>query len=370
MKRGLQKLFFITVMAASSLYMASCVDEGFNLDDDNINTDINIGGDNLTVSIGQTKVTYIKDLLNFETVPQSKAYGVSTVDGVHEKSNGDYYYQFTMNIPSRNVAIVPEVTENFNIVLPDFLKNSVGDLDIKNTSIEATLGISPQLPNDVSAKFEITANKSGVNPVVVSSGNVIVPKSGGVFWVAGDNTDMPTGATHVDFDMATIVNMVPESLGAKISFTGITAPNANVATDLVIRIPFAMGEKTKFETEFDERISLGSVAEYINDEFILQVDAIENTIPFNLVLGAVLYDSNDKIVTGVSSTTEGALSGKGSTMTIKIKETTEGALENVSYLRLKLSVSVTAGDIAVLNKNQMVQLGLKVKIPGGINLEL
>ena len=92
------KKFFTIVIAsiACVLYLASCIDNAYDLDKD-INQDINVGGDYLALPIGTTDSIFLSELFDFEEDDEF----------IQASANGDYSISYKDSVDIKGIKIDP-----------------------------------------------------------------------------------------------------------------------------------------------------------------------------------------------------------------------------------------------------------------------
>ncbi len=376
------KFIFCVMMAAgfaSFATITSCVDSSYNFDDGNINTDITIGGDNLTITLGKTKETTIAELLDFGSELSLTKTTTDNTGELKTDSEGFYYYELIYKTEEVDMVLSDtNVREDVKFNLPTFLYDDSNKVDMVNSAIEVKFNVSPELPEVMSTTLDIDAYK-GTAFVSNLNKTISIPVNGGTFWLAGNNSDMPEGATFVELPVNDIINSIPDRVVSDIIFdvpNNLTSTH-KVSADMKFYVPLAFGKDTEINYEFDEGISFDDASEYLGEEMTLIIKTLKNTIPFDVKLDLSLFDENGNPVEDVEIITTGLIKANSTgdaedDLTITVKEKKDGAFDNISNLKLKLKLVVAESeqDNVEINEKQVIQLEVKLKLTGGINLSL
>lgn len=294
----------------------------------------------------------------------------------------------------------------FNMDLPEFLKEDGVVMDLENPRM------SVQLENPFGMPFRtnlvLTSFRSGVEintPVTVSgmkikeAVNLFRPEES-LFWIADSDAGIEPGYTLYRPDngenLAAFLNgQVPEEIRLSLPRTeaDMSRPHRLLLTDdnrrpidlnYSLYAPLKFGDKFKIQYN-DTTDNLQKDLEDILDKVseIIVVAEVKSTIPLNLHAKGVAAGMNKNVLPGISvevlamdTDDEGVIKGSRdgavteSEIRIRVKEIVAGELEKLDALIVTVygNASDTSGQ--TLDENQYFQMMMKVRIPGGISVDL
>ncbi len=368
----------LSVLAAviGMLATTSCVDSQYNLDDDNINTDLIIGADGITVKLGTTKETSVSELLNLVTTSGTTKTGVSE-DFLKTDESGNMYYEYTGSMTAKDVSLNYTLENTFATELPPFIKDAaVGDgnkLELSEAALQCVVDITPDVTSPLKAVMSV---KGYNNDNLVGTVNATLDPvtEGKKYWLSSTTNALPEGAEYINIPFEDFINAVPDRIDPSLAMT-CPDPKARgtIKVDYTFTVPLIFSSGTKIAYEFDNPIPFKSIGEIAAEGLSVIIETVKNSIPFDIGISLEIYDKDGNVLTGVEAASDGIIPGNSlnnsNPLSIKLTEKTAGAFKQMADVKLKLSLAPSINR-AVINENQSIQLEMKLKFEGGVKIEI
>lgn len=282
--------------------------------------------------------------------------------------------------------------------LPDFILEEGVVLDVENPIVTVSVENPIDVPLRVrgmlaSEKFGNIDSENAVDVQfdIQPAGNEPMKMTN--VWISKDDTDKPTDYLGVRADLSKLVRQVPEFVNIDLEPKAIGEEHTFVLDqDYRVAVHYEVNVPLRFGADF--KIVYKDVLDGIQDDLedvfdkISAVEIImdvENYIPLNMKLAVKPVDLLGEDLSGVLSVeTTGSIPaarkddseplGTAVTRTkytITITEKVPGSFERLEGLAFDVTASSDASTAgSILNEKQFLKLSAKIKLPGGINLDL
>lgn len=285
--------------------------------------------------------------------------------------------------------------------LPDFVKGEDFILDFANPHIKLTVNSNLQMP--VKGELKITpvfvnvADEASAQTIALSipasdaSGRVLS------YWIANDRTGMPDGYEFLEADVRSLTRRIPDTLQLEItagtdpeSLSTITAGYENsLLLNYEVEIPFEFGEETDIRMDYTipgDKDDAAEGSDQENDALppvlgeLLNMNAfglggyVESSLPLKLELTMDLLDSRNEIIRTEPASlliSEGTPENPVKSpvdLTLKLADGEDGT----DLTKIRMNFRVTSGNMTgePVTEESYLQAVLKVKVPGGITIDL
>lgn len=285
--------------------------------------------------------------------------------------------------------------------LPDFVKGEDFILDFANPHIKLTVNSNLKMP--VKGELKITpvfvnvADEAFAQTIALSipasdaSGKVLS------YWIANDRTGMPDGYEFLEADVRSLTRRIPDTLRLEItagtdpgSLSTITAGYENsLLLNYEVEIPFEFGEETDIRMDYTipgDKDDATEGSDQENDALppvlgeLLNMNAfglggyVESSLPLKLELTMDLLDSRNEIIRTEPASlliSEGTPENPVKSpvdLTLKLADGEDGT----DLTKIRMNFRVTSGNMTgePVTEESYLQAVLKVKVPGGITIDL
>lgn len=315
----------------------------------------------------------------------------------------------TVDITPMSLGVVsgkidPEIEPEKEMVdigdIPDFMKDDSVVLDIMHPLITVNAGNTIGVPVNADLKIE-PMQKGVVIPTGVVNASIGVEPTLALgtttwsnFWISDTQEGMPANYSYVPTpNLPNLIRKVPDSIS--IVVTAEADPNALHSIDLSIpeyklqvkyniSVPIKLGKELNIiyhDTIDDFNKDIEDYVDYVTEAQILT--EIDNTIPLEMTCSAQAIDVNKKVLKGIKVSSPervqaagwDAVNGKTTltrtSFSLLLQETVKGEMTKLDGLVFKISAkanSTVAG--ATLKKDQYLKISAKMKVPGGITVDI
>lgn len=284
--------------------------------------------------------------------------------------------------------------------IPDFMKDDDVVLDIMNPLITVNAGNSIGVP--VNADLNIRPMQKGnvitggvVNASIgIEPTGVLGSTTWSNFWISDTQEGMPSNYIYVPTpNLPNLIRKVPDSISIVVNAEA--DPNALHSIDLSIpeyklqvkyniSVPIKLGKDLNIiyhDTIDDFNKDIKDYVDYVTEAQILT--EIDNTIPLEMICSAEAIDVNKNILRGIEVSAPEKVKASGwdaaigettltqTSFSLILKETVPGEMSKLDGLVFKISAkanSTVAG--ATLKKDQYLKISAKMKVPGGVTVDI
>lgn len=341
---------------------------------------------------GQLRVTVRGD----ETLPGTVTVGIMPQVSIDEMKLGEITGKVNVDIE--------EVNEEVDLGdIPDFLKDKDVVLDIEHPVIMLEVGNTTGVP--VLADLTLTPLADG-NPIengiielrreerdiVVKAADEMGEYTWSNFFISNSEAGMEPGFEFVEVsNLPNLIRQIPDVI--QINMTAEADPEAEHRFDLShgdyemnvrynVHVPLTFGPDLQVvyrDTIDDFNSDIKDYVKYVT-EVVMEME-VENTIPLGMVCRAVALDVDGRALSGIEVSTPQAIEAAGwdgnnttlvrGAFTIELKETVAGTMEQLDGLALEITADANEGvEGASLKNNQYLRLSGKMRIPGGITVDI
>lgn len=341
---------------------------------------------------GQLRVTVRGD----GTLPGTVTVGIMPQVSIDEMKLGEITGKVNVDIE--------EVNEEVDLGdIPDFLKDKDVVLDIEHPVIMLEVGNTTGVP--VLADLTLTPLADG-NPIengiielrreerdiVVKAADEMGEYTWSNFFISNSEAGMEPGFIPVDVpNLPNLIRQIPDVI--QINMTAEADPEAEHRFDLShgdyemnvrynVHVPLTFGPDLQVvyrDTIDDFNSDIKDYVKYVT-EVVMEME-VENTIPLGMVCRAVALDVDGRALSGIEVSTPQAIEAAGwdgnnttlvrGAFTIELKETVAGTMEQLDGLALEITADANEGvKGASLKNNQYLRLSGKMRIPGGITVDI
>lgn len=341
---------------------------------------------------GQLRVTVRGD----GTLPGTVTVGIMPQVSIDEMKLGEITGKVNVDIE--------EVNEEVDLGdVPDFLKDKDVVLDIEHPVIMLEVGNTTGVP--VLADLTLTPLADG-NPIengiielrreerdiVVKAADEMGEYTWSNFFISNSEAGMEPGFIPVDVpNLPNLIRQIPDVI--QINMTAEADPEAEHRFDLShgdyemnvrynVHVPLTFGPDLQVvyrDTIDDFNSDIKDYVKYVT-EVVMEME-VENTIPLGMVCRAVALDVDGRALSGIEVSTPQPIEAAGwdgnnttlvrSAFTIELKETVAGTMEQLDGLALEITADANEGvEGASLKNNQYLRLSGKMRIPGGITVDI
>ena len=295
---------------------------------------------------------------------------------------------------------IEEVNEEVDLGdIPDFLKDKDVVLDIEHPVIMLEVGNTTGVP--VLADLTLTPLADG-NPIengIIELRQIEVQVADEMgeytwsnFFISNSEAGMEPGFIPVDVpNLPNLIRQIPDVI--QINMTAEADPEAEHRFDLShgdyemnvrynVHVPLTFGPDLQViyrDTIDDFNSDIKDYVKYVT-EVVMEME-VENTIPLGMVCRAVALDVDGRALSGIEVSTPQAIEAAGwdgnnttlvrGDFTIELKETVAGTMEQLDGLALEITADANEGvKGASLKNNQYLRLSGKMRIPGGITVDI
>lgn len=341
---------------------------------------------------GQLRVTVRGD----GTLPGTVTVGIMPQVSIDEMKLGEITGKVNVDIE--------EVNEEVDLGdIPDFLKDKDVVLDIEHPVIMLEVGNTTGVP--VLADLTLTPLADG-NPIengiielrreerdiVVKAADEMGEYTWSNFFISNSEAGMEPGFEFVEVtNLPNLIRQIPDVI--QINMTAEADPEAEHRFDLShgdyemnvrynVHVPLTFGPDLQVvyrDTIDDFNSDIKDYVKYVT-EVVMEME-VENTIPLGMVCRAVALDVDGRALSGIEVSTPQAIEAAGwdgnnttlvrGAFTIELKETVAGTMEQLDGLALEITADANE-DVkgASLKNNQYLRLSGKMRIPGGITVDI
>ena len=341
---------------------------------------------------GQLRVTVRGD----GTLPGTVTVGIMPQVSIDEMKLGEITGKVNVDIE--------EVNEEVDLGdIPDFLKDKDVVLDIEHPVIMLEVGNTTGVP--VLADLTLTPLADG-NPIengiielrreerdiVVKAADEMGEYTWSNFFISNSEAGMELGFEFVDVsNLPNLIRQIPDVI--QINMTAEADPEAEHRFDLShgdyemnvrynVHVPLTFGPDLQViyrDTIDDFNSDIKDYVKYVT-EVVMEME-VENTIPLGMVCRAVALDVDGRALSGIEVSTPQPIEAAGwdgnnttlvrGDFTIELKETVAGTMEQLDGLALEITADANEGvKGASLKNNQYLRLSGKMRIPGGITVDI
>lgn len=300
--------------------------------------------------------------------------------------------------------IDPEIDPEKEMVdigdIPDFMKDDSVVLDIMHPLITVNAGNTIGVPVNADLKIQPMQKGKVITGGVVDASIEIEPTPAlgttkwSNFWISDTQEGMPSGYSYVSTpNLPNLIRKVPDSIS--IVVTAEADPDALHSIDLSIpeyklqvkyniSVPIKLGKDLNIiyhDTIDDFNKDIEDYVKYVTEAQVLT--EIDNTIPLEMTCSAQAVDVNKKVLKGIKVSAPqkveaagwDAINGKTTltqtSFSLLLEETVRGEMTKLDGLVFKISAkanSTVAG--ATLKKDQYLKITAKMKVPGGVTVDI
>ena len=299
---------------------------------------------------------------------------------------------------------IEEVNEEVDLGdIPDFLKDKDVVLDIEHPVIMLEVGNTTGVP--VLADLTLTPLADGSpiengiielrreeRDIVVKAADEMGEYTWSNFFISNSEAGMELGFEFVDVpNLPNLIRQIPDVI--QINMTAEADPEAEHRFDLShgdyemnvrynVHVPLTFGPDLQViyrDTIDDFNSDIKDYVKYVT-EVVMEME-VENTIPLGMVCRAVALDVDGRALSGIEVSTPQPIEAAGwdgnnttlvrGDFTIELKETVAGTMEQLDGLALEITADANEGvEGASLKNNQYLRLSGKMRIPGGITVDI
>ena len=299
---------------------------------------------------------------------------------------------------------IEEVNEEVDLGdIPDFLKDKDVVLDIEHPVIMLEVGNTTGVP--VLADLTLTPLADGSpiengiielrreeRDIVVKAADEMGEYTWSNFFISNSEAGMELGFEFVDVpNLPNLIRQIPDVI--QINMTAEADPEAEHRFDLShgdyemnvrynVHVPLTFGPDLQViyrDTIDDFNSDIKDYVKYVT-EVVMEME-VENTIPLGMMCRAVALDVDGRALSGIEVSTPQPIEAAGwdgnnttlvmSDFTIELKETVAGTMEQLDGLALEITADANEGvEGASLKNNQYLRLSGKMRIPGGITVDI
>lgn len=341
---------------------------------------------------GQLRVTVRGD----GTLPGTVTVGIMPQVSIDEMKLGEITGKVNVDIEEVNKEV--DLGD-----IPDFLKDKDVVLDIEHPVIMLEVGNTTGVP--VLADLTLTPLADGSpiengiielrreeRDIVVKAADEMGEYTWSNFFISNSEAGMEPGFEFVEVsNLPNLIRQIPDVI--QINMTAEADPEAEHRFDLShgdyemnvrynVHVPLTFGPDLQVvyrDTIDDFNSDIKDYVKYVT-EVVMEME-VENTIPLGMVCRAVALDVDGKALSGIEVSTPQAIEAAGwdgnnttlvtSNFTIELKETVAGTMEQLDGLALEITADANEGvEGASLKNNQYLRLSGKMRIPGGITVDI
>ena len=299
---------------------------------------------------------------------------------------------------------IEEVNEEVDLGdIPDFLKDKDVVLDIEHPVIMLEVGNTTGVP--VLADLTLTPLADGSpiengiielrreeRDIVVKAADEMGEYTWSNFFISNSEVGMELGFEFVDVpNLPNLIRQIPDVI--QINMTAEADPEAEHRFDLShgdyemnvrynVHVPLTFGPDLQViyrDTIDDFNSDIKDYVKYVT-EVVMEME-VENTIPLGMMCRAVALDVDGRALSGIEVSTPQPIEAAGwdgnnttlvrGDFTIELKETVAGTMEQLDGLALEITADANEGvEGASLKNNQYLRLSGKMRIPGGITVDI
>lgn len=299
---------------------------------------------------------------------------------------------------------IEEVNEEVDLGdIPDFLKDKDVVLDIEHPVIMLEVGNTTGVP--VLADLTLTPLADGSpiengiielrreeRDIVVKAADEMGEYTWSNFFISNSKAGIEPGFAFVEVpNLPNLIRQIPDVI--QINMTAEADPEAEHRFDLShgdyemnvrynVHVPLTFGPDLQViyrDTIDDFNSDIKDYVKYVT-EVVMEME-VENTIPLGMVCRAVALDVDGRALSGIEVSTPQPIEAAGwdgnnttlvmSAFTIELKETVAGTMEQLDGLALEITADANEGvEGASLKNNQYLRLSGKMRIPGGITVDI
>lgn len=299
---------------------------------------------------------------------------------------------------------IEEVNEEVDLGdIPDFLKDKDVVLDIEHPVIMLEVGNTTGVP--VLADLTLTPLADGSpiengiielrreeRDIVVKAADEMGEYTWSNFFISNSEAGMELGFEFVDVpNLPNLIRQIPDVI--QINMTAEADPEAEHRFDLShgdyemnvrynVHVPLTFGPDLQViyrDTIDDFNSDIKDYVKYVT-EVVMEME-VENTIPLGMMCRAVALDVDGRALSGIEVSTPQPIEAAGwdgnnttlvrGDFTIELKETVAGTMEQLDGLALEITADANEGvKGASLKNNQYLRLSGKMRIPGGITVDI
>lgn len=328
--------------------------------------------------------------------------GVLSVDAsditAGDITGGDISLHLTGGIPEINIVSatgridysLDDMTQNISLEeLPEFVRGENVVLDFVNPYI--VLDVSSNMGVPVTGEVKIipvTGGTADADAMLTITGFEVpaAPSSSEVqtirYWISGSAEGVPSGYTHLQADIASLLKTVPDDIeirieaGTDVTRDALIEPSATYKMGMTynVVIPFEFGEDLDVVMDYTMEDLPDELGDILGMNSLGLAGHVESTLPLELTLWFELLDSGDNVIETEPATVSIAAGSDNAPSTSPIDVTlrlAEGA-DATDLSKIKLNFRVTSGNMSgePVTENSYFQAFLQVKVPGGIRLDL
>ena len=341
---------------------------------------------------GQLRVTVRGD----GTLPGTVTVGIMPQVSIDEMKLGEITGKVNVDIE--------EVNEEVDLGdIPDFLKDKDVVLDIEHPVIMLEVGNTTGVP--VLADLTLTPLADGSpiengiielrreeRDIVVKAADEMGEYTWSNFFISNSEAGMELGFEFVDVpNLPNLIRQIPDVI--QINMTAEADPEAEHRFDLShgdyemnvrynVHVPLTFGPDLQViyrDTIDDFNSDIKDYVKYVT-EVVMEME-VENTIPLGMMCRAVALDVDGRALSGIEVSTPQPIEAAGwdgnnttlvrGDFTIELKETVAGTMEQLDGLALEITADANEGvEGASLKNNQYLRLSGKMRIPGGITVDI
>ena len=341
---------------------------------------------------GQLRVTVRGD----GTLPGTVTVGIMPQVSIDEMKLGEITGKVNVDIE--------EVNEEVDLGdIPDFLKDKDVVLDIEHPVIMLEVGNTTGVP--VLADLTLTPLADGSpiengiielrreeRDIVVKAADEMGEYTWSNFFISNSKAGIEPGFAFVEVpNLPNLIRQIPDVI--QINMTAEADPEAEHRFDLShgdyemnvrynVHVPLTFGPDLQViyrDTIDDFNSDIKDYVKYVT-EVVMEME-VENTIPLGMVCRAVALDVDGRALSGIEVSTPQPIEAAGwdgnnttlvrGDFTIELKETVAGTMEQLDGLALEITADANEGvEGASLKNNQYLRLSGKMRIPGGITVDI
>ena len=281
--------------------------------------------------------------------------------------------------------------------VPDFLKGEDFNLDLMQPhiilKIDSNVGIPVNGDLTVTAHYEDGSNfKESINGLAIPGANNVAAHKELYYWLAKTKDGMPSGYTHLQADIPTLLKKIPQTIDLQIQAnTNTNDPKEHVIEpgkindyrlnlDYNICIPFVFGKELNIHFESDIDLNLGNdkdiIINSLKKESLAITGNIVSTLPLELCMNMIALDSMGEIIpTEEIAQIISACQEKGKpantdlNIVLKLKEDGLSKIDDLTSLKMIYTISSGNAYGIPVTDDVFIQAKLAAKIPGGFTFD-
>ena len=287
--------------------------------------------------------------------------------------------------------------------LPDFVKGEDFTLDFENPyiqlTVESNVGIPVKGDLEIIPVFADGADENAAQTISLSIPAAEATGKPLTYWIAASQDGMPAGYKFLQADIPALLKKIPDSIDLRINagtdskHLSTIEPDTDykLALNYEVVVPFVFGEDLDIRMDYtipgesddvgegtDQNQESGALppilGELLNMNSLGIGGYVESALPLQLELTMDLLDSHGEVIKTepMSVNIAAGSTEKPSQSPIDIMlKLAEGA-DGTDLSKIRMNFRVTSGNMSgePVTDKSYIQAVLKVKVPGGITIDL